>query len=170
MKLMGMILVMAGSIGLGIWYSLSYQRKLQNLKNWKKAMLIIRGEIAFGRTPLLFAMEQVIVRGDGTIRDFFQSVSEKMQRREKSLEEIWAEEVEEMLTKAEMTEIDRKEIQELGTTLGYLDVEMQLQTIDLHLQRINQSMEEKEKEKRNKTKLYPVLGTMCGVMVCIILG
>lgn len=170
MKLMGMLLVMAGSIGLGIWYSLSYQKKLQNLKDWKKAMVIIRGEIAFGRSPLLFAMEQVMNRTSGAVRDFFQGVSGQMQKREKSLEEIWLEEVDEIMTKGEMTETDRKEIQELGMTLGYLDVEMQLQTIDLHLQRINQSMEEKEKEKRNKTKLYPVLGTMCGIMVCIILG
>ena len=169
MKWLGIGMVMAGSVGLGLWYSILYARRGKNLSACKRAMILLKGEIIYGRTPLPAALFQAAGRTKGAVSLFLREVSERLEKGGDRLDTIWNLAVDEVLNDREFGDQDRCELKMLGDTLGYLDVEMQIQTIDLYLQRLEQSLEEYEKEKRNRTKLYPLLGTMCGALICIIM-
>lgn len=169
MKWLGMCMVLLGSMGLGIWYSALYTRRFKNLIFCRKAILIIRGEIAYGRTPLPQAFGQAAGRIRGAVKEFFELVSERMEEGGARIEKLWSQSLTEAISDREMRKEDIRELRELGDTLGYLDVEMQLQTLDLYLSRLEQSIKEYEGEKKSRTKLYPVLGTMCGALICIIM-
>lgn len=169
MKWLGMVMVIAGCMGLGMWYSVLYTRKWKTLVNLQKAMVILRGEIAYGRTPLPLAFLQASCRTTGSVADFFETVSERMEAGKEGLEQIWNRTLHEIFTEREMQKEDRKELESLGNTLGYLDVEMQVQTITLYQKRLENSLYTYEKEKDKRTRLYPMLGTMGGALICIIM-
>lgn len=169
MKWLGMCMVFLGCMGLGIWYSALYTRRFKNLVSCRKAVLIIRGEIAYGRTPLPQAFFQAAGRVRGAVKEFFLLVADRMEEGGARLEKIWSQALQETISDREMRKEDIRELRELGDTLGYLDAQMQLQILDLYLNRLEQSMQEYEAEKKSRARLYPVLGTMCGMLICIII-
>ena len=79
MRMAGMLMVMLGCIGAGIWYGQIYLRKWHNLKNCQKAVMILRNEIMYGRTPLPAAFAQMAARTNGSISRFFDTVSRRLE-------------------------------------------------------------------------------------------
>ncbi|MBO5072730.1 MAG: stage III sporulation protein AB [Eubacterium sp.] len=169
MKMLGMLMVMSGCIGAGLWYSFIYNRKWRNLKDCQKAVLILRNEIVYGRTPLPEAFAQMADRTNGSVARFFDTVAQRLEEGGGRLEEIWGTALQEILTSQEMGKEDQKELEGLGNTLGYLDTQLQVQALELYEKRLEGSLQNWEREKEKKTRLYPVLGTMGGALICLII-
>lgn len=169
MKLIGMLMVMTGCIGAGLWHSMIYLRKWRNLRNCQKAMMILQSEISYGRTPLPEALIQMARRTSGGISLFFETVACRLEEGGGKLEDIWMKTCREILTSKEMEEEARRDLEGLGNTLGYLDVQMQLQVLELYAKRLDSDLERWESDREKKTKLYPVLGTMGGALICLII-
>lgn len=169
LKWLGVVMVMTGSIGTGLWYRIQYRIRLANLRECLRALSILRGEIQYGRTPLPEACREVEKRLHGAVKAFFFQVAEGMEKGTKQVEQIWQEAAVEALPSTQMKVQEREEWMRLGSTLGYLDVEMQLCTIDLYLQRLRTSIEEEDADCRRRTRMYPLLGTFGGVLICLVL-
>lgn len=169
MKLIGMMLVMAGCIGAGIWCRLAYTRKWRNLLNCQKAIVILRSEITYGRMPLPAAFVRMAERTSGSISRFFDTVSMRLEEGGGRLEDIWNTTLEEILTDQEMRPEDQRELAGLGNMLGYMDAQMQIQALELYEKRLEGSLQIWEGEREKRTKLYPVLGTMGGALICLII-
>ena len=73
-----------------------------------------------------------------------------------------------MFRERELGTEDRHELEELGNTLGYLDVDMQLQALKLYQSRLDQSIRSWEREKEKRTRLYPILGVISGLLICLL--
>ena len=71
--------------------------------------------------------------------------------------------------RTELSEEDWHDLEELGNTLGYLDCQMQLQSLALYRKRLEQSIQMCEAQKEKRTRLYPALGTIGGMMLCLLL-
>lgn len=164
-----MLMVMFGCMGAGLWYSQIYIRKWHNLQNCQKAMMILRNEIMYGRTPLPAAFAQMAGRTSGSISRFFDTVSRRLEEGGGRMEDIWAVSLEEILTSREMRQEDQRELAGLGNTLGYLDAQMQIQALELYEKRLEASLKMWEREKEKKARLYPVLGTMGGALICLMI-
>lgn len=162
-------MVMFGCMGAGLWYSQIYIRKWHNLQNCQKAMMILRNEIMYGRTPLPAAFAQMAGRTSGSISRFFDTVSRRLEEGGGRMEDIWAVSLEEILTSREMRQEDQRELAGLGNTLGYLDAQMQIQALELYEKRLEASLKMWEREKEKKARLYPVLGTMGGALICLMI-
>lgn len=160
---------MAGCTGLGGYYSLLYLRRVGTLFYCRKGMMILRGEIAYGRVPISQALLQAAHRVNGAMAKFFLCLSKELENGAGDMPTVFYRTLQQTVTERDMKQADKKELLELGDTLGYLDVEMQLSAIDLYLQRLEQSMREYEKEKKNRTRLYPVLGMMGGILLCMVI-
>ena len=50
--------------------------------------------------------------------------------------------------------------EKLGGTLGYLDLEMQVSTIQIYVRRLKLRMEQTEKESHERLRMYPVIGAL----------
>lgn len=169
-KWIGAILIFVGCVGVGIWFRMQYAHKLAVVKECGKAFSLLQGEIQYGRTPLPEACYAVAGRTKGSCRTLFYRVGEKMMEGSDSTEVIWQEEVRSTLNDREMRLQDQEEILRLGTTLGYLDLELQYRTLELCIQRLEESRDSYEKERRNRMRLYPLLGTFAGLLICLVLG
>lgn len=169
LRWLGMILIMVGSICSGIWYRIRYLGRLANLRECQRALSVLRGEIQYGRTPLPEACREVEARIHGVCRQFFRNTADKLEQGAGSVEEVWRENTALLFSSMQMGTKDREEWMRVGSTLGYLDVEMQLRTMDLYLQRLQTSIEQADRECRNRIRLYPLLGTFGGALICLVL-
>ena len=57
----------------------------------------------------------------------------------------------------------------LGGELGTIDIEMQVRTLDLYLEQMEQKMEDMRTEQKEKIRLYQCIGVTRGVFLAIIL-
>ena len=57
----------------------------------------------------------------------------------------------------------------LGGELGTIDIEMQVRTLDLYLEQMEQKMEDMRTEQKEKIRLYQCIGVTGGVFLAIIL-
>ena len=169
MRIAGMMMILFGCMGAGIWYSQIYIRKWHNLQNCQKAVMILRNEIIYGRTPLPVAFAQMAGRTSGSISEFFDTVSQRLEEGGGRLEDIWTVSLQEILTAREMRQEDLRELAGLGNTLGYLDAQMQIQALELYEKRLEGSLQMWEREKEKKARLYPVLGIVGGALICLLI-
>lgn len=169
LKWLGGGFVLVGCSGLGIWYSLLFLSRLKILREMERGILILKGEIAYGRTPLPQAFEQMAERTTGTVSDFFRTTACLLDEGKEDYQTLWKRTIRQFFTENEMKKEDKKEFVDLGRTLGYLDAGMQMKSLELYQERLHKSIKGLEQEKEKYMKLYPVLGTMCGVLLCIIM-
>lgn len=168
-KFIGMCLVLAGCAGMGIYFRMREIARYRNLQEIQKAVLVIRGEIVSMRTPLPDALTQAARRARGPVATFLTAVSGELDRGGGDLGAVWQDCLKDCIPVMQLREEDRGEFGRLGETLGYLDVEMQLQNIDLYRERLALSIRGMEQEKGKRSGLYPVIGTAAGILLCILI-
>ena len=140
-----------------------------NMQDCERALLILQGEMEYGHTPLMEACEEVSVRIGGIVGSFFAQIAKKLNTHEGALETIWCQTARKVLTKSQMEKEEREEWEKLGGTLGYLDLEMQVSTIQIYVRRLKLRMEQTEKESHERLRMYPVIGAFSGVLICLLL-
>ena len=132
-------------------------------------MAVLRGEISAVHAPLPDALFQASKRARGVIASFFSAVAEDLEAGGGELRLIWSRELREMVSDMQLCGSDRRELERMGEMLGYLDVNMQLQSIDLYTGMVEQSMRQREGEGERRSRLYPLLGTAAGILLCILM-
>ena len=169
MRVSGGVLSMVGSICIGVWCRMQFLQRMRMLKEMQRGIVLLKSEIVYARTPLAEACMSVSIRGEGTSQAFFRRIGERMQTGDGTAQQIWKETMEEVYGQRKFCKRDYEEICQLGNTLGYLDVELQVRMLDLCVARLEDSILCYEKEKRNQTRLYPLLGTFAGFVLCLVL-
>ena len=81
-KFLVMIFVLLGSFGIGIFYRIRYGKRLDNMQDCERALLILQGEMEYGHTPLMEACEEVSVRIGGIVGSFFAQIAKKLNTHE----------------------------------------------------------------------------------------
>lgn len=68
-----------------------------------------------------------------------------------------------------MTKQDKDSFAQLGEYLGYMDVSMQKNTVELYLKELETEILQAQKEEPVKTKLYRSMGALGGIFLAIVL-
>jgi stage III sporulation protein AB len=174
-RILGAFLVIGSSTGIGIYFGNSIKDRLEKLRMIKQQMMIIRGDISYGNTCLPEVMEAV---GDRLSREngcpefaaFYQQVSlELKEKKGIPFQQIWEKAVEENLGKTTLQEQDLQLLSSLGSQLGYLDRTMQLKTIDLFLERLEEELAPQVQKAGEKMRLCKTLGLMAGIFLVVVM-
>lgn len=170
LKVIGCILIIFSSTLMGFYCSSELRSRINDLKELRKIIMLLRGDIRYGNTPLPEAINAIAKRHNGNYKSFLDKVSENLiERSGYTFSQIWTEAVEKALHTTSLNKRDKYQLIQLGEHLGYLDKEMQLNTIDLHLAQLDDEIQELSKNVKEKTYLYKCLGIMAGVFISIIL-
>lgn len=169
MKWCGSILIIVGSVCVGIWFRMQYLHRLHTLKEMQRGISLLKGEIQYGRAPLPEACLSVSLRIRGSSQVFFRTLSERLQMGGGTVEKIWRETMASIFEQRQISARDYEELIRLGNTLGYLDVDLQVRTLELCMARLEESISCYEKERKNQTRLYPLVGTFGGFLLCLVL-
>lgn len=169
-KVIGAVLTISSMSAMGFYFSTILRIRLDELKELKKYMFVLKGGIRYGGTPLPEALEGIANRNNGSFQTFFQSIATNL----KSLQggtfmEIWTQAITRDLKDTSITKVDKEQLRKVGECLGYLDKEMQMNTIDLYLSQLEGQIEELSKEIKERTRLYNLLGVMAGIFVTIVM-
>lgn len=170
LKMIGAVLTITSCSALGFYFSNELNLRIRQLRELKKYMIILRGDIRYGGTPLPEAIGNLARRSPGTFKKFLSRVSgELYESGGGTFQDIWGKCVWSELKNSSLTEMDKENMIRFGENMGYLDREMQLSTIDLYLNQLEEEISEQTSVARERTKLYNVLGIMAGIFITIIM-
>lgn len=169
-KLIGCLLVIASTAGIGFFFSNEMKCRVEHLKELKKLIGLLRGDIRYANTPLPEAINAIARRHDGDFTNFFQKISTKLNELSGlTFCSIWKEAVEKDLINTSLVKKDKIHLVQFGENLGYLDKDMQMNTLDLYISQMEDEINDLTKSLKEKTYLYNSLGIMAGLFITIIM-
>lgn len=170
LKIIGCILVTTSSAAMGFFFSSEMKSRIEDLKELRKLIVLLRGDIRYANTPLPEAVSSIARRHRGNYSAFFQNVSEKLHELSgQTFSAIWKEAVQSQLADSALTKKDRLHLTQFGENLGYLDKEMQINTLDLYITQLEDEITDQSKTIKEKVYLYNSIGIMAGIFITIIM-
>lgn len=114
-KLIGAILVVSSSSALGFYFSNELITRINNLKEIKKILILLRGDIQYANTALPEAIQALSRRHNGVYKRFLKNLSEKLlELKGKSFALIWREGVKKDLYRTSLVKEDYDLLNQLG--------------------------------------------------------
>ncbi len=170
LKIIGCALIILSSAGMGFFFSNEMRCRIDDLRELRKLVMLLRGDIRYGNTPLPEAVTAIARRHKGSFTAFFTKVSARLNELSGlTFQEIWKEAVEKELLDTSLSKRDKMQLLQFGENLGYLDKDMQMNTLDLFLSQLEEETRELTKSAKEKSYLYNSLGIMAGIFISIIM-
>lgn len=169
-KIIGCILILGSCTGIGMHFSGELRSRIRDLHDIKKLIYLLKGDIRYAHTPLPEAVQALSYRHDGKFKEFLSSIASKLnQLGGISFYNIWKEAVDTKLSHTALTNKDLEQLSRLGESLGYLDKEVQLNTLELYIEQLENEIQELQKNVKEKTYMYNALGVMGGIFIVIVM-
>ena len=166
LKLVGAVLIIFASAGLGYLKSRELMLHEKNLEEFLQVILCLKGEIRCGNSSLSDALRDTACRCRGRYEEFLERVAACIEANtEEKLSIIFQNCTENYLTDLKLDEDERRKISLLGEKLGYLDREMQIRQLELYETDFLYLLQNLRKDKEEKKKIYRSLGVMGGILV-----
>ena len=133
LKLVGAVLIIFASAGLGYLKSRELMLHEKNLEEFLQVILCLKGEIRCGNSSLSDALRDTACRCRGRYEEFLERVAACIEANtEEKLSIIFQNCTENYLTDLKLDEDERRKISLLGEKLGYLDREMHIRQLELY--------------------------------------
>lgn len=170
LKGIGALLILASAAGIGISFGNDLKGRCMELRLLKQMVYMLRGEIKYTKTPLPEAFSNIAVRMKEPFGSFLEEMAKQMGSLEsESLGDLWQAQIKAQLSGTHLKKEDKEQLKSLGEVLGYLDLEMQLSSIDLYLEQLELGIREAQEAAQTKQKLYQSLGVAGGIFLVILL-
>lgn len=171
MKVLGIILILLSGAGIGFQSSNNLIKQNQQLKKLRTMLVILRGEIKYNHSIMSQALRNVATRVENPFTDFLTYVADNLDKYEgETVSEVWEKGVKKILSESLLSKKHLEKIIDLGKTLGFLDIEMQLSYIDILTNELSKDIEENTIKMKDNCKLYRALGIMGGILVVLIIA
>lgn len=168
-RIIGMILTLSTSTALGLYLANLTSFRLKDLLEFKKALLILKSEIEYAATPLPEAMANIAARTVMPISQLFEDFSSSLrQNKGETAYRLWLAAIEANKKESFLKPEDIEIIEGFGKTLGYLDKEMQKETINFTLDYINGQVSELQEMKVKNQRMYRSLGLIGGILLLVV--
>lgn len=169
-KLLGAVLVITASAGIGYMTGLDYQKYLEELRYLKMIMLQIKGEIGYTRGALFEVTGRTARRIREPYSSWLSNMSKVLEARsENSFSRIWTSCIETDLKQTRLKKEDIEDLKQMGVNLGYLDTSMQLGMLELYMERLELKIQQVQSDVASKRRVWNCLGVLFGMFVTIML-
>lgn len=168
-KIVGSILIVAASTGIGFLKGMDMQKYLKELQELKQLFLMLRSEIKYTKAPLGEAFFHIGKRLEGSFGKWLLMVARQLEEKSgNTFSVLWNQSVESVLVETKLKKTDTERLKSLGMNMGYLDAEMQLGTIDLYLEQLEVEIRRTREALETKKRLCNCLGVMGGIFLVIV--
>lgn len=169
MEWVGMFLVFIASSGIGLLYSSMYNKRVDDLIEFKKSLVLMRNEIKFSRTPLIEAFESVARKLKSNVSEFYIAIIELLKQNvNQTMEQLDDLSIKKLLANTYFNEKDKLSIIHFIKSLGLMDKETQLNHINLQIEELKVTIDQAQNDAKKNSKLYRTLGVLVGIMVIVI--
>jgi stage III sporulation protein AB len=170
MRIAGIIGIFSLCMMTGIYFGQLGKKKIAFFLEFKRIITLLKGEIRYGITPIGEACQHVSAKTNGVFFKFLTEISKQIQEKSKqSFQEIWETAAEHHLPREYFQDGEWRQMIQIGSAIGYLDVSMQLKNFDLLLDQIERSLSSARVKQEKDGKLYRTLGIGLGLMIAIVL-
>lgn len=160
------------SVGMLWGMQMKYQlaEHVRQLICWKEVLLMLAGEISYAKSPLREAFLHIGSMGKAPFGELLEEVSDRLGReRGKNLYEIWRSVLKDHRTEIFFSTEEFEMLEKFGENLGYLDIKMQLNHLELYRQQVEVKIAQAQGELAVKQKMYQYLSVMSGLFVILVL-
>ncbi|MBE5962664.1 MAG: hypothetical protein E7256_15015 [Lachnospiraceae bacterium] len=169
-KILGCVLIIGSSTGMGFLFGSEIKKRIEDLKSAKTFAILLSGDIRYAKTALPEALSNVARRHEGRLGPFLKKVAKELDSYSgTSLYEIWKRAVKEELSKTSLTAKDKENLLHLGESLGNLDKDTQVTTIEWYIAQVEEDMKAVSADAKEKIKLYRSLGVLAGIFVVVLI-
>lgn len=169
-RITGICAVLLASCGMGFRMSYELLYRIEDLQQIKRVMIMLRGEIKYANSPLTEAMQALTGRVEDPWKALLQEMAETMESYDgNSFSSIFQNMLKKHLTGTSLLPKDIRRLAEFGANLGYLDKEMQLNSIDLYMEELDRELMEARKKVEKNSRLYKCLGMAVGILILLII-
>ena len=153
LKIMGWSLILVGGLGFGDAAARELGKRVAQLEELQRLLLILQGEIRCVRLTLPAVCELLAKDAKAPFQQFFWKVSEDLGKRTgQTAGEIWS-----------------RNLKEIGQLLGRMDMPMQLSAIQFYQEKIMLSLAEAKAAADSRQKLYRYLGALGGAALVLVI-
>ena len=161
LKIMGWSLILVGGLGFGDAAARELGKRVAQLEELQRLLLILQGEIRCVRLTLPAVCELLAKDAKAPFQQFFWKVSEDLGKRTgQTAGEIWS---------RNLKEKEQQDLEEFGQLLGRMDMPMQLSAIQFYQEKIMLSLAEAKAAADSRQKLYRYLGALGGAALVLVI-
>lgn len=169
-KIIGVCLILCSSTAIGFELSRQLKERVEELESIRKLLLMLRGEIKYSHSTLAEAFQAIGRRLKSSYGAFLLKAADEMDSMEgQTLAQIWERCVNEELKESALKKEDREKLVHLGSQLGYLDTEMQISTIELYLEQVQEEIKNAAESCKRNGRLYRTMGVIAGIFLVILM-
>lgn len=170
LKAIGAILILLSSSTAGYYFSMVDRFRIEELRQMRRALTILKGEISFSSAPLAEAFKEAAERVGGATALIFEEYAQNLaKKRGGSASHIWKEVLEQTGKDTYFDKEDLDAFLSFGRALGYLDRDQQCRQIDLTLSYIDKTEEILLAKSAKSTKIYRSMGVLGGALLTVVL-
>ena len=164
-------LFLVGGCGLvGYYCSMRAAYRTQDLREFKKALLMLASEIEHMRTVLPAACANIAKRVDEPVSKLFEHFSAQLSENEgESAYQLWAQSLDAHKEPAYLAAEDWEEIDGFGKSLGYLDTKMQKNAILNTVSYIDDKVSQLQTLAGKNRRMFRSLGFIGGLLAVAVL-
>lgn len=169
-KWLGVGFILFSCAAIGFEMSNQLGQRIEALRIIKRIIFMLRGEIKYGNAPLGEAFASIGNRMESPYREFLVETAREIEHLNgTTFRGIWEKMKEKYLKEVPLSKKDLEKLLDFGDHLGYLDKEMQLNTIELYLEQLEEEILNAQNNLKRNGRLYQSLGIMGGILITILI-
>lgn len=170
LKLVGCCIIIITCGMMGLLVARSYRVRIEQLRRLTAGLKMLETEILYTATPLSPALRRVGGQFKGTVAEFFNSVSEALEKdASKGALTAWEKGISVFEKKGELNREDLDIIRSLGPMLGNSGVKDQVKNLELTRQLLGEQLAAAQEENNRKGKMWHTLGFLLGITLVLVL-
>lgn len=169
-KIIGSIVLILSAAAVGYLKAEELEVRVRVLKEMKRMITFLQGELRFHRAELSEAFESVSERVDPLFGAFLRQTAEELEKKGSDcFENIWEKQYENLLQAECFRKEDAKLFEMLEGSLGYLDLTMQTESLNLAAMQVEEVIKTAEEQHQTRGKLYRTMGVSIGALVTLLI-
>lgn len=169
-KIIGSSCFMVTASMIGILKAKQLDVRVKRLMEMKRMMIFLQGELRFHRATLSEAFTGVSKRLEEPFGTMLKKIAEQMdQQNAPEFSAVWQEVTKPVILQDGFSKSDEALFEILQTGLGYLDLNMQTETIRLAILRTEEAIEDAKEQQGIKGKLYRTIGVTTGAFLSLLI-
>ena len=169
-KIFGSILLLISTTAIGYLKAEELKKRVVCLNELKRVMILLQGELRFHRATLSEAFENVSKRVEAPFSMFLEETARRIENRNfGNFLCVWGELSDELLLYGGFQKEDNSLLEQLGRSLGYLDLTMQTENLNLAIFQTEEAIKSAKEQKEIKGKLYRTMGVTAGAFLTLLI-
>ncbi len=170
LRMVGILLLMTGCIGLGYHTVSEEKQRIRELREIRHMMLRIQSEMTYGKRTLPEICNLLAENGEEPYRTIFRRIFQKAEENDgATLERIWMEEMENGLRNLPLKREEKTILKNLSGCNGIADENMQAAGVGQSLDVLTRQIDRAETEYENKSRVIMSISVTAGLFLSILL-